>query len=103
MKYAVTVTTNNKKVNTDENIFRLDFLRFMQFELNIDVRDLEFTIEYAKTMGYHAHGIVNSYYPNIKGYKFFIYSKKLEDDDDITKWRHYMNKDTYIPAFLLDE
>jgi len=102
MMYAFTITTNRKYISKDKQKFIDGFLLYLQHEQNIDVRQLEFNIESAKTMGYHAHGVLSSFLTNIKGSEFFIYIKELKDDNDLLQWRNYMHKDTYAPAMLLD-
>jgi len=104
MKYAFTITTNSKKINTNKELFITDFLRYIQVVCGYDVQQLEFTIEHALTMGYHAHGIIDTYLkPLILDKSFYIYQKVLNDNNDITNWRLYMHKDVYTPCILLDE
>jgi len=112
MKYAVTITTNNKRISGDKQLFINDVLRYILTELHYDVQHFEYVIEHAPTMGYHLHGIFDSQnslldnkmiiHRNLSRCLFYFYQKELKDND-ITNWRLYMHKDVYVPAILLDE
>lgn len=96
MKYAFTITTNNRKLNADEAQFRIDMLRYIMITCGYDVRDLVFTIEHASVMGYHAHGIFNNYVKPVKDKLFYMYLKPLLSTQDEQSWIYYMDKDTKL-------
>lgn len=115
MTWAFTITSNYKWYNGDKSMFEANMLRCIQFCMNYDVRELEYVIEHAPTMGYHAHGIFNRQVKKnllnpddsviSKSFmkSFYIYEVKLKDDDAVLNWRQYMNKTIYKPHMLLDE
>lgn len=93
MKYAFTITTNNKKIGFDEQLFRIDMLRYLQIDCGYDVRNLHFVIEKGSIMGYHAHGILEDYIKAKKGTPFFMRLKPIHDIQEEDSWLYYMEKE----------
>jgi len=94
MKYAFTITSNNTKINSHEELFRVDMLRYIQMVLGYDVDHLEFEIENSPPMGYHVHGVFERYVKPVRSYKeYFLYQKPIKNDVELSKWRWYMSKE----------